>query len=170
MEIIGIYNQEQVSDEEAKKFRTRYAVRGIVKDEMNRVAIFHHTKTGTYGLPGGGVEGQETPEQAVIRECREEIACEVRVLRGLARTIEYRKRKKMLYDSTAYLAELVGEKGVPVPQDSELTHGSVVIWVSIDEAITLLESIPLSTKRDFLYDNYIIQRDLSFLKAAFEFF
>ncbi len=55
-------------------------VRGIVTDEQGRVLLVRHA----YGnrrwyLPGGGVSGQETAAEGVVREVREETGLEVEI-------------------------------------------------------------------------------------------
>lgn len=58
----------------------RYVVRpcayGLINDERGAFAVVS-TPVGTY-LPGGGIESDETPQQAVVRETREECGLVVR--------------------------------------------------------------------------------------------
>lgn len=49
---------------------------GIVVDARGRIAAVRAPE-GTF-LPGGGIEGDETPDQAVVREVREECGLAVR--------------------------------------------------------------------------------------------
>jgi 8-oxo-dGTP pyrophosphatase MutT (NUDIX family) len=52
----------------------RHRASGFVLDDKNRVLLFHRFKDGKeyYTVPGGGVEPGETPEQAAVRELKEE--------------------------------------------------------------------------------------------------
>jgi len=56
--------------------RHRAAV--FVRDGKN-VLLFHRTKNGEeyYAVPGGGVEPGETPEQAAVRELKEETSLDI---------------------------------------------------------------------------------------------
>jgi 8-oxo-dGTP diphosphatase len=48
------------------------AVHAIVEDDRGKILVAMHRKKGM-GLPGGHVENNETPKQAIIRELREEV-------------------------------------------------------------------------------------------------
>lgn len=45
---------------------------GFCFDDQGKVAIVYENEKGYWGLPGGGKEGLETPEQTFIREVKEE--------------------------------------------------------------------------------------------------
>jgi ADP-ribose pyrophosphatase YjhB (NUDIX family) len=49
----------------------------IVVDPQGRVLLQRRTDDGTWGLPGGLLEIGEAPEEAVIRETREEMGLEI---------------------------------------------------------------------------------------------
>ncbi len=51
-------------------------VRGLVTDEAGRVLLIEHTYVPGWYMPGGGVERNETAEEAVVRELREEAGVE----------------------------------------------------------------------------------------------
>ena len=64
-------------------FRPRtIGVRGILSDDEGRILLVRHT----YGnqrwyLPGGGGDGNETADEAMVREMREETGFEVEITR-----------------------------------------------------------------------------------------
>jgi ADP-ribose pyrophosphatase YjhB (NUDIX family) len=65
--------------------RYRVAVAAIIFDEGSRILLCEHTyrKFNPWGLPGGGLEHQENPEDGIMREVREETGLDVQVERLL---------------------------------------------------------------------------------------
>lgn len=165
MNLIASFNIENVSDDEARQLRHRRAVRGIVIDSDNNIALLHAKNEGYYGLPGGGVDSEETYEQGIARECKEEVGCDIEIMKYIGTTFEYRKRNNLLNESWGYITKVIGEKGSPilVGDENEAEKNSVLIWVSLKEAIRLMESIPIQSE---LYNQYCVDRDLIFLRTA----
>lgn len=163
MNLIASFNKENVSDDEATQLRHRRAVRGIVFDSDNNIALLHAKNENYYGLPGGGVDTEETYEQGIVRECKEEVGCDVEITKYIGTTLEYRKRNNLLNESWGYTSKVIGEKGFPilVGDENEAEKNSVVIWVSLVEAIRLMEATPIQSE---LYEQYCLDRDLTFLK------
>lgn len=93
----------------------------------------------TYCFPGGGIDGDESEEKALVREFREELGVTVRPLRRLWRC------------TTAWKVELawwLGEiepDAVPVPNPAEVES---VHWLTPDEMAGLPEL--LESNREFL--------------------
>ncbi len=72
-------------------------IQGAAKSpEEGKILLFERKDhPGSWQFPQGGIEGKETPEEALIRELMEEIGtCEVQVLSKAAKTTFYRWRKK----------------------------------------------------------------------------
>jgi 8-oxo-dGTP diphosphatase len=91
---------------------------------------------GRYFLPGGGIDPGESPEEAVIREAREEIGAEIKLVRVVGVFVSYANENKngeALYRrkiGTYFEAELITIKGSGVEVDHKLA------WLSPEE-ITL---------------------------------
>ncbi len=62
-----------------QRFDTRLAAYAIVVDDRDRIllALWNEGAQPAWTLPGGGVELEETPEQAAVRELLEETGYEV---------------------------------------------------------------------------------------------
>jgi 8-oxo-dGTP pyrophosphatase MutT (NUDIX family) len=69
------------------------AAAALIRDEMGRVLLVRHVD-GPWQLPGGAVDPDESPEDAVRRECREEASLEIRPVRiaGAFGGRDYRRR------------------------------------------------------------------------------
>lgn len=164
MDIIASFNEEQVSDAEAAQFRHRRSVRGIVYDADSNIALIHAKNEGYYTLPGGGVELEETHEQGIVRECKEEIGCDTLIIKYIGTTQEYQKDNSLLKGVWGYTLKVVGPKGSPilVGDESEAEKNSVVEWVSLADAIKLIESL---LEVPDLYIRYCVKTDIAFLKS-----
>ena len=162
MEQIAFINIENVSEEEVKDFWIRESARAIVFDSDNLVAMLHATKTFYYKLPGGGIEAGETNEIALRRECKEEIGCDVEIIKELGSTLEYRKKYKLKQISYCYIAKVKGEKGTPKLEKDEEAEGFETVWLPIEEALQkVIESKPT------IYEGqYMNARDIALLKQA----
>ena len=68
---LELYESDSVGDLDPVK-----QVQAVSFIDNNNVVIYKHVD-GYYGLPGGSVEENESFEEALKREIREEIACEV---------------------------------------------------------------------------------------------
>ncbi len=167
MNIIATYNDEAVSEAEIAVFQRRQKTRGVIFDDKHNIALLHIESKGYYNLPGGGVEKGEDTRQGLIRECREEIGCDIEITAELGRTLEYRKKHSILNESVGYIGKIRGKKGerLLVGDENEAERNCVIVWVSLTEAIRLMENTPPPER---LYSQYILARDLAFLKKAQE--
>ena len=85
-----------------------------------------------YSIPGGGIEDDETPEQAAIRELKEECGLDGTIVRKLSESYnhgrtEYAFEVKVPDDQepvTGYDPEEVGNKNPPLKE---------VLWMGLDE-------------------------------------
>lgn len=87
----------------------------IVFDAEGRVLLHRRTDNGKWALPGGGIEIDETADQAIVREVKEETGYEVRVLRLVGiysdprhTTVTYPDGNTVAYVSLAFECAVTG--------------------------------------------------------------
>lgn len=168
--ILTIFNEEKVTEEEGKDYRLRRAVRVVVFDSDNKIALLYveyKNQEGSYILPGGGVYKDETFDQAAIRECNEEIGCEIEIVKILGTITEYWKEELMKIENIGYIGKVIGEKKpiVLVGGEDEAEKKSTIVWVTPEEALKLVESNKIPEK---LYVKYVLRKSLNFLQKAIE--
>jgi len=121
---------------ESKKIRKEHSSGGavlVVRDGAVHVAMIATRGRTRWGLPKGALSGNETSEQAALREVQEETGIDGAVIKPLE-TIEYffRARDTLIQKSVDfYLMRYLG--GTLTPQLSEVDD---VEWVPLTEAIT----------------------------------
>ena len=115
----------------------------IIRD--GKVLLFHRHKPGRdyYTLPGGGVEFDESFEEACIREVREETGLKVRALELVYRYITLEKEENY------YLTQVT--RAEPVLGGSEAKHQSAensyeFIWANATE-VESLNLLPEAARR-----------------------
>ena len=166
MDSYEIINLENIPEEAVLDFANRIATRAVVLNKNNLVGILYSTKMDFYQLPGGKVEVGETMEEGVIRECEEEIGCNVEVVAEIGKTKEYRKYNRKINDSTCFIAKALSIKEGYVPDgEDEIKFGMVVKWMAAEDIIKGLES-------SRHYEPAWVQtfhRDMYFLKQAQEY-
>lgn len=113
--------------------KMRYAGKGVVIDQEWKVAIIHSTTYGGYELPWGHIDPGEDKEQAFVRECREEIGCDIEIIRYIGYVIEHRYREQYKKTSYYFVAKLIGEKWIPQLEAGEQADGLETLRISPDE-------------------------------------
>ena len=163
MKFIKLINPENASEKEVKNFMAREAVRAIVMNEDDKIALINVVNEGYYKLPGGGIEEGEDELVALQRECKEEIGSEVEVINEVGNIIEYRKISNLKQTSYCYLAKTKGNKSLLNLTDEEKERGSKLEWMSFSESLKAMrETNPTS----FVCSAYIAPRDLVLLEES----
>nr|WP_055503469.1 NUDIX domain-containing protein [Nonomuraea pusilla] len=114
------------------------SVSGFVFDAGGRLLMARHQDVGFWAAPGGGVDPDERPEDAVVRELKEELGVEVAVMAliGVYGGPEFRavypNGHEVGYVTAAYACTLAS--GEPEPDGVEISD---VRWVTEDELGTL---------------------------------
>lgn len=105
---------------------------------------------GRWSIPKGKIENEETPEQAALREIREETGLETLLIRDKLDKIYffYRLKAKLIYMTTwVFLVEaLRGDEPVQIEEGKYwITEAR---WFSIDEARAVMEHRDLQVLLD----------------------
>jgi ADP-ribose pyrophosphatase YjhB (NUDIX family) len=106
----------------------------LVRDKGGRVLLVRHADSGRWGLIGGAVEVDERPEDAAVRETKEEAGVEVAltrlvaVLGGPEFRVTYPNGDRTAYVSAVYEARVSG--GRPRPDGDETVE---VAWFAPEE-------------------------------------
>lgn len=150
-------------------YSTRRTAKGIVLDSHRKVALVSKKGSGFYFLPGGGIEEGESTEEALKRECAEEMGQSIKIERKFATTSEYRAKSAELYETSCFIARLSedGQDLEVIPDDSLL--GMEVLWIGKPEAIELLkkQAKKITDKTDNYYSRkFNTLRDLYFIDKS----
>lgn len=166
MELLGTIKDEDLGflHKEAIAYKKRKAVRAIVFDNEGKIALLNVVKHNYHKLPGGGVkEGEDLPG-ALNREALEEIGCNVEIVGEVGMTVEFRDEFEQEQESLCYLAKVVGEKGESDFTEKEASQGFNMLWVSLDEAVSILDK----DKPNNYEGKFIKARDAILLNKAIE--
>lgn len=155
-----VFESSGFSDE--KQYRIRRAVRAIVKDGDDKIALLHMKNNSYYKLPGGGIDEGEDLKMAFDREMREEIGCKVSVsgTEAYGMTIEYRHTIGLVQFSYVFLGVIDGEKGQVEYTEKEIAEGAAVVWVTESEALDLLRNSTPKTNSGV----FIVLRDTAIME------
>lgn len=141
-------------------YRFRSASR-VVLMNGSKVGVIHFVKAQFYKIPGGGIEGNETPLEAVKRETLEETGCTIKNIKELGLAIERRDEQQLIQYSYVFVAD-VKKIGKPAPTSGEAKMGAKLEWVSIKKAIQLFKKIkPKDEGGEFMK-----HREVNILKIA----
>jgi len=122
--------------------KERHRASVVVIDSDGKLGFGKFT-TGSQDLliAGGGVEEDENLIQALHREAREEMGCKIKNIRevGLLYQYSYWNNEFEKQHYHCFLAEIDGTKFEPEFTEKEIRDGLSVVWLDLDEALTVLK-------------------------------
>lgn len=145
---------------------TREIARAILIDEHNNVCLEKLKDDDGFGprdyyeTPGGGIKKGESHEDALHREIEEEVGYKCEVLKHIADVEDYYNlifRKNINHFYLVRRKEKVEQR----LEEDEKIRIEKIIWVPIDEAISLYERM-----QNVLVGKIVKQRELPILKMA----
>jgi protein-S-isoprenylcysteine O-methyltransferase Ste14/8-oxo-dGTP pyrophosphatase MutT (NUDIX family) len=103
----------------------------LLQDSAGRVAVVE-TPRGFF-LPGGGLEGHETAEEAVVRETQEECGLPIRAGACIGRAVQlvHSPAEAAHFEKISVFLECTPEE---LPSGPEKEEDHDLIWISADEA------------------------------------
>ncbi len=133
--------------------------------EEGRVLLAHHfdltIQKAYWCMPGGGVEAGETPEQAAIRELKEETNLDIRLIRKIGELSLPRVTQGYMTGVT-YLAEVIGGD-MSLGHDPEQVSWEDkflrdVQWLPIDELLfhQIQSILRLETENNLSLSPYVL--------------
>ena len=110
------------------------SVTGLVLDDAGRVLLVRHSNGGVWVAPGGAVDPDERPADAVVREVREETGLRVEptALRGVFGGPEFRVRYAN-GDETAYVMAVYECRRLDCELQADGVETLDVRWVEPEE-------------------------------------
>jgi len=121
---------------EPVEYKIRPTAKGIVLDIDNHVALISNGEHSLF--PGGGVDDGETYERAFVRECKEEIGCDVEIVTLIGKAKQFRAKNETIYELQFFVGRVLGEKGVPTTTQ-RVEMACTISWLKEDEVLKILE-------------------------------
>lgn len=170
MDLIAKITDESIGEEIVKMQNRihRRASRGIVLDESGNMAVFYKKNKNLYKLPGGGLEGNESFEEAFIREVREEVGCEIEIVETLGYIEEYKTKDSYMQTSCVYIGKVIRKLDHIELTKMEEHEGGQRLWLKPQEALQRMKENYdklLASEYTSLYSTKIVaKRDIKILE------
>ena len=139
----------------------RLTARAILKRKDSLFAVMYAKKFNLYSLPGGGIEGDESPETAIAREIWEETGCICSAIEPLGVVLENRFHADYTQIDYYFVVTTNGEAGQLHLTPNEEQNGTRPQWHTLDEVVHLIRD----REHDTSQRKYLQARDVAALAA-----
>ncbi len=165
MELICKLTDEDIGEKiiNMENPKLRLGARGIVIREDGKIAIFNKSNKNEYKLPGGGIEGDEKPEEAFKREVLEETGCEIEIIKKLGTTEEYKSIDNFKQISHIFIGKVLKDTKQLNVTRKEKDEGAKLLWKTPERALELITSCfdkLVASKYESIYSTkFVVLRD-----------
>jgi len=170
MEVLCKITDKDIGEEivEMNNPKLRFGARGIVMRDDGKIAVFNKSNKNEYKLPGGGIEGDERPEDAFLREVLEETGCEIEIIKALGTTEEYKTLDNFKQISYVFMAKVVNDTKKLNLTKKEAEEGAKLLWETPENALKLITECYdklVASKYSSVYSTkFIVLRDRKILE------
>jgi len=70
-----------------RNLEKHFTASALIKNDEGKVLLVYHKKLNVWIYPGGHIEADETPDEAVVREVKEETGLDVEIMGDLATSL-----------------------------------------------------------------------------------
>ena len=148
--------------------KLRLGARGIVIREDGKIAIFNKSNKNEYKLPGGGLEGEEKPEEAFKREVLEETGCKIEIVEVLGTTEEYKSLNNFKQISYVFVGKVLKDTKQLNVTEKEKDEGAKLLWETPKNALELITDCfnkLVASKYESIYSTkFVVLRDRRILE------
>ncbi len=146
----------------------RFGARGIVLNNEGKIAIIHKVNKNEYKLPGGGIDENEDAKRAFKRECEEEIASKVKIIKILGTAEEYKSQENFKQLSFVFVAKKILEYKENNLTEKEKDEGTEYLWLDKLDALEKMKKSLINLKEskyDSIYrTKFMVLRDIRILE------
>lgn len=174
MELICKITDEDIGEKiiNMENSKLRLGARGIVIREDGKIAIFNKSNKNEYKLPGGGLEGEEKPEEAFKREVLEETGYEVEIIETLGTTEEYKSLNNFKQISYVFVGKVINDTKHLNITEKEKYEGAKLVWETPEKALELITKCfdkLIASKYASIYSTkFVVLRDRKILEKYIE--
>ncbi|MCB0345398.1 MAG: RNA pyrophosphohydrolase [Bdellovibrionales bacterium] len=140
-----------------KKLYRRNVAAVVVNANGEILACERSDVAGAWQLPQGGIEADETPEQALLRELKEEIGtCDVEIIGSLPEPIKYDWPEKLYrrgfhgQEQNYFLVRLNESAQINLNADANHVEFSSCRWMCMSDFLSLVSGFKSDAYREAL--------------------